>query len=179
MERYGDLRKIVTPYRPGPGHFAKIKGVSPDGLLVAGQWFWCRDLWHFESRKVRLFLYSHLPCKGRAIVSFLRQFEDIVKVQPLSKFGPTQRKTVTWIEQSKWWTSSMRRSLFTLLMRASVRYNFENFYEALYSIEMTRETRPAIERFMAGHTSYRGNRTGWYSQFGRNLSLEQLEKLLV
>jgi len=182
MEQSGELLKIITPYRPGPGHYAKLRSKLKNGSYLVGQWFYCRDLWHTESRSVRHFLYSHAAGRHRAITAFIRQFEEIVGVDPPTVFGPTQRKTITWIQQSPWWHTSMRRSLFSLLLRVAPRYIPQdgNFYDALFSIEMTRQTRPAIERFLAGHTSYQGRVRGWYSQFARKtLSDAQLNKLLV
>jgi|SRR5262252_2070931 len=182
MEQSGELLKIITPYRPGPGHFAKVRTKLKNGSYLVGQWFYCRDLWHTESRSVRLFLYSHAAGRSRAVIAFIRRFEEIVGADP-SQFGPTQRKTITWINQSGWWRTSMRRSLFSLLLRVAPRYvpQDDNFYDALFSIEMTRQTRPAIERFLAGHTSYQGRIRGWYAQFARKkpLSDADLNKLLV
>jgi len=184
MDYFGEQRKIITPYRPGPGHFAKVKSRLKDGSMTVGQWYYCRDLWHTESRTARLFLYSHVAGKSRAIAAFIRRFEEIMQIAPFSKIGPSQRKTITWIDQADWWKTSMRRSLFTLLLRVAPKYvsDKDNFYEALYGIEMTRQSRPAIERFMAGHATYMGRMRGWYSQFGRvkkPMTLERLQKLLV
>ncbi len=78
----------------------------------------------------------------------------------------------------------MRRSLFSLLLRVAHKYSMEkdNFEEALYSIEMTKQSRSAIEYFLSGHTRYKGKMRGWYNQFGhpkRRPDSERLGKLLV
>ena len=113
----------------------------------------------------------------------MSKVERILDVQPRSHFGPTQRKTIMWIRPSRWWTvKAMRRSLFTILLRAGSNYNMDldNFEEALYSNQYSLNTKYAVQRFLAGNTLYVGKKRGWYKQFNETIvTPEQIDLLLV
>ena len=69
-----------------------------------------------------------------------------------------------WVEASEWWRGhSLRRSLFTALLRqaAVYRIHLDNFDEALYQGEYLRNTNKAVDRFLAGNTYYWGGYSGW------------------
>jgi hypothetical protein len=173
---------IDTPYRPDPGYFSYPKNII-GGRYVAGQWFGCREIWHYELKNLPLFFFSHSTGKTRSIDSFMRKIEDGLEVRPISHFGPTQRKTISWIEPSPWWTRlAMRRSLFTILLRVSDHYHPEedNFDQALYSHKYTRETQYAVERFLSGCTHYKGRKRGWYNQFAvLKPTISEIDALLI
>lgn len=173
---------IDTPYRPEPGSFCKPRSVV-SGRYAAGQWYNCREIWHYELKDVPLFFFSHLTGKTRAVAAFMQKVEDILDVTPRSHYGPTQRKTICWVEPSSWWTRlAMRRSLFTILLRVGQHYKTEedNFEQALFSHHYTKNTRYAVERFMAGNTYYTGRKRGWYNQFHiLHPTDEQVNDLLV
>jgi hypothetical protein len=161
------LLYIDTPYRPEPGSFCKPKGTT-GGRYIAGQWYECREIWHYELKDLPLFFYSHISGKTRAVAAFITKVENILDVRPRSHIGPTQRKTICWVEPSSWWTRlAMRRSLFTILLRVAQHYHTEedNFRDALYSHHYTKNTRYAVERFLNGYTHYTGRKRGWYNQF--------------
>lgn len=167
----GEVIYIDTKLRPDSGSFCRAKEVR-DERYQAGQWYYCRELFHGQLYNLNLFFFSHDNNKQNCISTFMQKVEDILDVQPRSKFGPTQRKKIMWIEPSKWWTvRSMRRSLFTILLRAGNQYilSKKNFEEALYSDPYTMSTRYAVERFLAGHTVYTGRKKGWHQVFYRDM----------
>jgi hypothetical protein len=165
--KWGDVLYIDTRYRPEAGSFAKPKDMEGDRYKV-GQWYFCRDLFHGQLYNCGLFFFSHDVTKGHCVAAFMRAVEEILEVYPKSDFGPTQRKTIMWVKPSRWWTvRAMRRSLFTILLRAGAEYNpnKDNFNEALFSDPYTMGTQYATQRFFAGYTVYTGKKRGWYNQF--------------
>lgn len=180
--KWGDLLYIDTPFRPEAGSFCKPRDMHGDRYKV-GQWYYCRELFHSQLYNLNLFFFSHEAMKGNSIASFLQKIEHSLDVHPLTNFGPTQRKTIMWIEPSRWWTvRAMRRSLFTILLRCGNAYNphRDNFDQALLSDSYIKSTEYATRRFLQGHTIYTGKNRGWYKQFyERNLSKKEIDSLLI
>lgn len=165
--KFSDIIYVDTPYRPEIGSFCKPKSVDDDRYKTE-HWYHCRDLIHAQLYNLNLFFFSHESSKGRCIATFMQKTEEILNVQPRSVFGQTQRKTIMWIKPSRWWTiKAMRRSLFTILLRAGSHYcpNKDNFEESIFSDPYAKNTKYAIERFFAGNTVYTGRRRGWHNQF--------------
>lgn len=162
---------VETEYRPSPGSFGKPKLAESNigNKYFVNGWFDCRELWHSQLYNLNLFFYTHKANTGRDIATFLSKVEDILNLKNKTRFGPTQRKTIMWIEPTKWWTKPpMRRSLFTILLRSAAYYsvNEDNFQEALFSSFYADKTKSAIEWFLKGNTVYCGKKAGWYKQFG-------------
>jgi len=188
-------KKLVVSFDHGkvrPGSFGKIvrRKYEPSGTLFVDRWWYCREYFQNESRGIRRMLYSHRKGLTYNIACFMREVEKRLKVEPKSTFGPTQKDTITWIAASWWTTTSMKRSLFTALLRAGANYRYtkDNFEQALFSIGFTKNTRKAVERFMKGHTRYAGKVKGWYNQFkwGGNHNMrpkppseKEIKKLLI
>lgn len=142
--------------------------MKPDGTLVALEWLYCREYFQDESAGIRRFLFCHKPKKCKSIAFFIHKIEEKLCLKDRSKIGPTQRNNISWIKVSTWWTAtSMKRSLFTLLIRCSQNYRakIDNFDEAIFSTLYTKHTEYAVRRFLDGHTKYTGKRKGWYNQF--------------
>lgn len=185
--KFGNVLYIDSRYRPEAGSFAKPKDIEGDRYKV-GQWYFCRDLFHGQLYNLNLFFFSHDTTKGHCIAAFIRAVEEALDVQPRSDFGPTQRKTIMWVKPSRWWTvRAMRRSLFTILLRAGSQYIplKDNFTEALFSDPYTNNTQYAVRRFLAGYTVYTGKKRGWFNQFksygeyGVSLTDREIDALLV
>ena len=171
---------IANGYRPGPGNFAKTS-YSSGPALMAGEWIYCREIWHQRSRNIKFFFFTHVKGRGKGIALFMTKIEQQLNVKPRSAFGPTQRKTIMWCRPSIWWTAtSMRRSLFTILMRCATAYiiDKDNFQDTLLSTKHTRETKYAVSRFLQGYTRYTGKVSGWHNQFSR-VGEAMTDKLLV
>jgi hypothetical protein len=177
--------------RLNKGSFSKIDYVKVDGTLVAREWLYCREYFQDESAGIRRFLFCHKSNKCKNIAAFVDKIENVLGVPDRSIIGPTQRYNISWISVSFWWTNtSMKRSLFTALLRCGQNYDAkkENFEDALFSVLYTKHTEYAVRRFLDGNTRYTGKKRGWYNQFRwgggtseepRMPSRELVEKLLV
>jgi len=161
-------------WRPKAGTFGMVKEKKVRCQMDQWEiekWVSCRDAFQSESSNIKKFLFVQGLNKGLNVIAFIDKVEMILNVIPSTFMGITQRKDVIWVEPSSWWTKSgMRRSLFTILLRAGRNYkrSKDNFKEALFSIEYTKDTRFAVERFFDGHTKYQGRATGWLNQFTSN-----------
>jgi hypothetical protein len=182
MSNWGDVLYIDTPFRPEAGSFGKSRSMEADRYKV-GHWHYCRELFHGQLHNLELFFFSHNVGKGQPISAFVQKVEDMVNVYPQTKFGPTQRKTIMWIEPSRWWTSrGMRRSLFTILLRCGSEYSISknNFDEALMSDPYVIDTEYAVRRFLSGCTQYTGRNKGWHKQFkALHPSNKEIDQLLI
>lgn len=180
--KYNETIFIETPYRPDLGSFAKTKGLI-EGRHKVDHWFYCRELFHNILVRIKLLFFSHGANKGPHVAAFMQEIENRLDVTPRSEYGPTQRKNIMWIKPSKWWLQySMRRSLFTILLRAGIHYNAtkKNFDEAVMNQKYLKSTPYAFERFMTGCTMYVGHKRGWYKQFFHlNPTKQEIDKLLV
>lgn len=169
---YGSMRKVAQPEHSlgekiHRGSFSRIDRVLPDGTFVAREWLKCREYFHDDSHGINRMLFCHAKDRSYQVAAFINCIEDKLGIES-SEVGPTQRNTISWLNVSTWWTnSSMRRSLFTILLRAGQRYRPEdhNFEEALCSEPYARLTYPAVDWFLRGHTKYTGRMKGWFTQF--------------
>lgn len=165
--------------------------MKPDGTLVALEWLYCREYFQDESAGIRRFLFCHKPHKCKNIAFFINELEQKLELKERSAIGPSQRNNISWIKVSSWWTStSMKRSLFTILLRCgqNFKYKINNFEESLFSVLYTKHTEYAVRRFLEGNTRYTGKKKGWYNQFRwgggsftdpRMPTKDQIDKLLV
>lgn len=180
--KFGDVVLIETPYRPPSGSFARPKNVKNNRHSV-GPWHNCRDIFNRQLFNLDLFFYATDVGQARHVAHFLNKIEEMLNIEPRSEFGPTQRKCIMWIRPSKWWTYRvMRRSLFTILLRAGREYLVaqDNFEHVIKSEKYLDNTRYAFDRFLSGHTHYTGKNRGWYKQFYEyNLSKDEIDKLLI
>jgi hypothetical protein len=193
-KKSNDILYIDTAYRPEAGSFAipvpkysykrigdSFERIDPDRYKVI-QWCTCRDLFHSRLYNLKLFFFSHQTGKGRSVSEFMQKVESILEIKNRSEYGATQRKTIMWIKPSYWWTQrAMRRSLYTILLRAGNGYSpsKDNFEEALFSNFYTTKTQYAVRRFLAGNTIYTGKKKGWYNQFHNIDSNTDLVDLLL
>lgn len=173
---------VETPYCPNPGNFARTQKIIGNKHKI-DHWFYCRDIFHNVLWNLKIFFFSHRSNKCLSIIAFMQKIETILDVQPRTEFGPTQIKTIMWIKPSVWWTKQgMRRSLFTILLRAGMKYSKskDNFDEAINSEKYLQTTTYAFKRFMSGNTRYTGTKRGWYKQFcEKSMSEKQIDSLLI
>ena len=163
-----EVIRISCPYRPLPGHFSKPRSTDDFGVVSPGIWQYCREVFHRDNRGCGYFFYAHNPGKLHHVAAFIEKIENTIGINIHSEIGPTQRKTISWVRPARWWwVQSIKRSLYTCLLRAALNYDVhrDNFKEALYSVSYTKETRYAVERFLSGYIKYTGRKHGWCSQF--------------
>lgn len=194
--RIGKSRVVEMPeasrhQRLYRGSFSKILYTKFDGSLVAKEWLYCREYFQDESNGIRRMLFCHTAHRCKNIAAFICSVEDKLNVEEKTIIGPTQRYNISWINVSSWWAkTSMKRSLFTILLRCGVgfRPKENNFEEALFSSVYTRHTEYAVRRFMQGYTTYTGRKKGWYNQFywgggnrwnNKRPDSQEVDKLLI
>ena len=133
------------------------------------RWYKCREVFHrYWAVRDRDIYICHGTNKGRAIATFMQEAEQRLGIKELSEFGPSQCPTISWGRLSPWWTTSkMKKWFLTVLLRAGAKYSLKkkDFNAALYGIEFTRSTEPAVKRFFSGYTRYTGNSNGWLAAF--------------
>lgn len=182
MSNIGEPVFINTVYRPSAGSFSKPKSFS-DSRYVVTNWYNCREIWHTQMGKAKIFFYANPVSALKSFAAFFGRAEDRLCLAERSVFGPTQRKYIMYVKPSRWWLRyGMRSSLFTILLRSASAYDcgMDNFDPALYSNFYASKSRYAVEHFFAGNTVYKGKKRGWYRQFGEvQVDGEALAKLLV
>ena len=120
----------------------------------------CRERFakHFNEKHNKFF-FKHGRDKGVEVATFVRKIEDILglNLNQRSKFSKTNRDTILWVESSVFWSKCpMKRSLYTILLRAGLLYESEkdNLEEALFSEKYVKRTKRAVMRFLFGFTEY-------------------------
>jgi hypothetical protein len=159
------------------------------------EWYSCREDFHNDTHPVfshhlndnkldlsRFLFVLDRPMKAQRVAAFIGKFEGLLESKPCSSFGPTPKSDVIWCRPAAWWRKShARRSLFTGLIRTSLYYDpaRDNFNDALNYRTYTRRTRKAIDYFIKGHTTFRGNTfDGWQSTFEYRSDAE-IQRMLV
>ena len=180
--KFDKYELVDSAYKPQKGMYARMKCFK-DGRYKIDHWWYCREIFHTVLKELSIFFFSHVRGNGQGVASFIAKIEDALDVQLRSQMGPTQQKTIMWIRPSKWWISAgMRRSLFTILLRAAQAYKVskDNFEEASCSYKYLKQTLCAFRRFLDGNTKYTGRKRGWYKQFSQpNLTKLDIDKLLI
>jgi hypothetical protein len=136
------------------------------------------------------FFFKHNPGQSKNIVSFIIKTEAILGNEIFSEFAETNRDTLVWVSPSDFWRQCpMRRSFFTILLRAGNAYNSEadNYEESLFEQDYVRPTKKAVIRFLYGFTNYVGPDItaaghvwvqGWKSVFDSK-SEQEIKRMLV
>jgi hypothetical protein len=171
-----DKKNFVRPtYAVKAGSYSLVNGDRPTG------WVYCRDSFQGQSTNMKEMLFCHKAGISENIALFIFKIETILRHTKLTYCGPTNINRFMWIRPAAFWTRQpIRRSLFTALLRAAQKYDpaKENFEAALYSNQYLRASKPAVQRFLAGYTWYKGHATGWDNAF-RGLESEEVTKLLT
>jgi hypothetical protein len=146
---------------------------APEGSEL--KWENCRENFSKTFPATKGFFFSHEPDQGERIAVFLDKVEAVLSLKDRTEYARTNLNFVLWISPSSFWRScSMRRSLFTILLRAGIKYNpqEDNFQEALLSQSYIVSTKNAVYRFLFGFTKFRGHQSigigigkGWAYHF--------------
>lgn len=156
--------------RPVTGHYA----IEADEL----NWHHCREEFSKIFTKNSKGLYFSCIDKEENVCAFIEKTEEILMKGALlsidqSKFFKTNYNFAIWIEPSNFWMRcNMKRSLFTMLLRCGIFYNYNNYEDAIFNgNEYSKITKNAIKRFLFGFTncnkkqSFEGLGKGWASFF--------------
>lgn len=155
------------------------------------KWISCReDFSKVLDENQKGFFFSHkIGCEIN-ISNFIDKTETILIDAALQNFNKSEFKKTnynfaTWVEPARFWMDcSLRKSLFTMLLRCGINYTGD-YESALYSIEYSKITKKAIQRFLYGFTEFNHNGEeftgigkGWVSYFANkscNLVYEKLK----
>lgn len=183
--------------KPESGSFA----VQPENNKVL-DWIHCRDTFsNCFTKETEGFYFSH-KVDRRRIASFIEKTEMILeqRMEPepqlrlfadgltahfqASLFQYTNRDHATWVVPCGFWKQIyIRRSLFTLLLRAGQCYDpaIDNYEDALYSISYLHTSKDAVMRFLFGFTDFHVDQwsCGWAATFCHKDIDEIREKLIA
>ncbi len=161
-----------------PGNFGYITNgkVNPFKKAVIPDWHSCRETFNTSQESAaRLLFVADVDNNRRRVVSFIKHAERIIGVPEKSraKFNLTNVPGVIFINMGRFWSySKVRRSLFTILLRASDNYDpkKKDFELTAKANEYLSDTWAAFERFMQGHTTLKRHSSfddydGWYDFF--------------
>jgi hypothetical protein len=169
----GETKTISVPkFYPKTGSLAAISTDRKNQLTInRNGWQECRETFHTNNPTMDFFLFCHEPNRTNAIAAFVHYYEKKLGHKKLSEFGPCNLNRMTWIKPAEFWKkSSIRRGLFTILLRATAEFDLsqQNFDEALYHSKYIRSTRKALDLFLEGNTMYRGpDGQNWCAAFER------------
>jgi hypothetical protein len=177
MWKAEDVRQLsARVYTPEVLTFGVPGDKDEEGRQKCRRYYSCRDYFQDQKDNAKSNLEEFWFCHGAAVqgqnvAAFFEEVEKRLRVKPRSKFGPTSRTEIMWVQWSPFWRKySMRRSLFTALLRAAVAYDptnpETNFDYALRSQYYTRNTKAAVDAFLSGNTVYTGApHLGWHDAF--------------
>lgn len=172
MKIFQDEKKIIK----SPNIDARIGSFGPDKTPF--NFVDCRETFARRwNRNTKGFYFKHKKGDGAKVASFILKTEKILRNRTFSKFSETNRDTVLWVEPSHFWRAArLKRSLFTILLRAGMKYNpdKDNYEKTLFAHEYIDPTRKAVMRFLYGYTKNVGENPntnggletrGWYGLF--------------
>ncbi len=163
--------------RPRAGSFGVVKESNLVTIRLSN-WIYCREYFHEVSRGVKNMCFYGTPGFAEKTCAFIDKIEKKIKIPRKTVIGPTQLLNIIWIKPSSWWTkTSMRRSFFTILLRAGANYK-DDAEDTLYQYHLANNTRYAVKRFLSGYTRYTGRKTGWHRQFAQ-ISKSETHELLI
>ena len=135
-------------------------------------WYGCRESFQNVFKKdMETFAFSHKPKVSKDVATFISAFEDKLKLKKnRTTFNLTDKENVILVNPSKWWRKYLiRRSLFTILLRAAQNYSIkkDNFEEALVSDPYAKATKAAIDLFLKRYTLVKKKHinSGWRNTF--------------
>jgi len=144
------------------------------------EWLSCRDRFAMcFTNDLEGFYFSHDNSSNK-VIAFVNKTEDILGIS-YSTFEPTNRDYATWVSPSPFWKDHfIKRSFFTLLLRAGHNYNYDNYEEAMYDNPYFKDTKQAVMRFLFGFTDFYTQHweLGWMSTFV-NKSTEDIRRRLI
>ena len=182
-------------FNPSHAPYASPKAgaFAVDGEKIS--WVKCREQFapKFSSDTDGIY-FVHEKDKGEFVAAFILQAEKVLGIhcKKRSIFSKTNRGSVIWVSVSPFWKEcELRRSLFTILLRAGMNYSIEenNFSKTLFSNLYVKQTEVAIKRFFFGFVNFRRQMVmgmpqpgsycrGWVNTF-KDAGVKDVKKILV
>jgi len=151
------------------------------------RWIKCRENfsseYYTQSNNKSVFFYSINHVHIENIADFIYRFENNVKTEVRTIFCKTNYKFACYIQPDKYWCNNpIRHSLFTLLLRCSLKHTYRNdiFSTMSYTIK-NKKIISSISKFIEGGFYYKkdyksvGLNKGWVDYVNKH-SFEILEK---
>ena len=159
-------------------------------------WEGCRERFSATMKKpgFKSFYIVHDEGASKNVASFIHKTEVLLGLSEMTTFNKTSCSAILRINMSDFWTTYVKRSLFTILARLGNGYNVEkDNYESLMFAPSKQpahgynSTVPAVKRFLYGFTTYDApdpeystgttlETTGWCKLFYRPNSWRKLIK---
>jgi uncharacterized C2H2 Zn-finger protein len=177
-------------YEVRTGWFGYMQFDDEDGWKPEVQWTHCRDIFQDISDysiEEKGMWFCCRPENIENVCVFIDRVEKKINIKNRSVFKRTPYPNVLWIQPSLFWINDyIRRSFFTLCLRCGMQYrrSKDNFDHAMYEhYEISKQTKPAIKRFLSGYTFYTYEDPdkithGWKYLF-KGVSGIKLKKLLI
>ena len=148
-------------FNPSHAPYASPKAgaFAVDGEKIS--WVKCREQFAAKfSHNVDGIYFVHKKGQGESVAAFILQAEKVLGIhyKKRSIFSKTNKDSVIWVSVSFFWKEcELRRSLFTILLRAGINYSIEenDFSKTLFSNSYVKQTEMAIKRFFFGFVNFR------------------------
>jgi hypothetical protein len=166
-------------YEPQGQHL----GVFDNEKNSTVKWFHCREEFakSFHAKTEKMFFctvsiskgtaknYNDYRLRSRRVARFIHRLEVKLGLKEFTKFYETNQYNIIEIDPSGFWRAdTLKRSLFTILVRAGLLYDQkkDNYKDALRSYTYSAQTNKYITRFLDGYTKFVGKEeTGWVNTF--------------
>jgi hypothetical protein len=179
-----------TPTIEPPTVYSNAFGVLDKTMLEEKNierytWYTCRDSFAGVFKKpLEQFPFSHPAGTTKNIEVFFNKLENKLKLKKnRTTFLATDKPNITIVKPSLWWRKyHIRRSLFTILLRAAPKYDIEkdNFKETLYTDPYLALTKEAVKQFLKGKTLAPKKECpyGWRDAFKDKKTKEEILQIL-
>lgn len=172
--------KIITvlcPYKQISNSFS-VAIKNNKGLLVAEQFYKCREIFHEDFPYTKNLIVCTPPYKKKRLYNTFEFIEKHLNIKNKSKIFLTQRKNLFYVKLSDFWKSKIKFSLLTLLIRSGLKINDDISLEKMATkLSYLKKTKEALYVFFTGNTRYYGKNSSWFKEF-KDKSAEESAKLL-
>lgn len=165
----------IAAYHRAGGGFCSIRKKDSYYQIVDRET--CREVFHRYSFRKYTSCFGYLHEGAQNIPDFINRFEKQIGLSNKSKFYKTNYSQFILIEPSKWWKqNSLRKHLFTVLVKIGVKFNKRNFNGVLYRNRYIKHTKAALLRFINGYTIYKGYFNGWVNSLSDEKNLVKMKR---
>ena len=169
--------KLLCPYTVLKNSFSVATLRIDD--WVAEQFYTCREVFHDDFPRYSNILISTPQYKFKRVFQLFQNMESWLDIDKKSEIFLTQRKNIIFIKLSKFWNTSIRYSLLTLLIRSGLKIKHEITLSTLIEKNRyLRHSKNSLMLFFSGYVGYKGKNKSWYKQF-KNLSEKDCLKFLL
>jgi len=173
------MNKVTTALVFPGMYLPHSNGFSPVRLMVGTKRFraynytYCREIffWDYTSSMKSQFLFGCNASEVQRIAAFVRYWEKHLKLKTYTKVQQCVHRRggkpfpCAMISPSSFWAeTSLRKSFFTALLRASRNFTGRNYVKALFALRLFNQTKYAVERFLAGY-NYSRRYGQWHDTF--------------